>query len=167
MSFAYEDVTLFYKRLLRSPDRDLHCKGEATKKEYGGQKEGRSTGDSCQSFRRFSRRTLSATPGARIRIRIESQRDRSPADFEYAGALGNGKFCCSGSSHCSVLCNYTMYNPPPLYSFSESVTLHPSPPEHFCFLTMFLLLFNVPLALPWSCRGRRLRSKAVFGYLSF
>lgn len=75
-----------------SPHRDLHCKGEeAKKKEHGGQKEGRSAGDSCQSFRRFSRRILSATPGARIRIRIESQRDRGPADFVYAGALGNGK----------------------------------------------------------------------------
>lgn len=36
-----------------SPHRDLHCKEEAKKKERGGQKEGRSAGDSCQSFRRF------------------------------------------------------------------------------------------------------------------
>jgi len=71
---------------------DLHCKGEeAKKKERGEQKEGRSAGDSCQSFRRFSRRILSVTPGARIRIRTESQRDRGTADFVYAGALGNGK----------------------------------------------------------------------------
>lgn len=92
MSFTYKDVTLFYKRLLLTPSRDLHCKEEeAKKKERGGQKEGRSAGDSCQSFRRFSRRILSATPGARIRIRTESQRDRGPADFVYAGALGNGK----------------------------------------------------------------------------
>lgn len=82
------------KILMYSPNRDLHCKREAKKKEYGEQKEGRSAGDSCQSFRRFSRRILSATPGARIRIRIESQWDRGPADFAYAaGAFGNGEFC--------------------------------------------------------------------------
>lgn len=131
------------KTLAPSRSRSALQRREAKKKEHSGQKEGRSAGDSCQSFRRFSRRILSATPGARIRIRTESQRDRDPADFEYAGALGNAKFCCSGSSHCSVLCNYTMYNPPPLYSFFESVTLPPSsppplpppsPPRTFLFL---------------------------------
>jgi len=155
--FAYKDVTLSYKGLLRCPDRDLHCKGEAKKKEHGGQKEGRSAGDSCQSFRRFSRRILSATPRARIRIRTESQRDRTPADFEYASALGNAKFCCSGSSHCSVLCNYTTYNPPPLCSFFQSALLFfLHPPYSFvgdgsC----------CPMCLS-PCRGRRLRSRSRF-----
>lgn len=75
-----------------SPSNEI-CIAKETRrrKNRDGQKEGRSAGDSCQSFRRFSRRILSATPGARIRIRTESQRDRGPADFEYAGALGNGK----------------------------------------------------------------------------
>lgn len=96
----------------------LHCKGEAKKKECGRQKEGRSAGD---SFRRFSRRILSATPGARIRIRTGVV--AGSADFEYAGALGNGKFAAVGLATAlpSVIIPCTTHRR--LYSFSESVTL--------------------------------------------
>jgi len=64
--------------------------------------------------------------------------------------------CCSGSSHCSALCNYIVYNPPPLYSFSESVTSLPSPPLHFCASPMPRVAQRASRR-PWSRRGRRLR----------
>lgn len=62
------------------------------RKNSGGQKEGRSAGDSCQSFRRFSRRILSAAPGARIRIRsrVAVRAEGPDGFFGYADALGNG-----------------------------------------------------------------------------
>lgn len=133
----------------------LHCKGEARKKECGRQKEGRSAGD---SFRRFSRRILSATPGARIRIRTGVA--AGSVDFEYAGALGNGKFAAVGLATAlpSVIIPCTTHRR--LYSFSESVTPLPSFPVHFCSSTMFLLLFQRASRRPWSRRGRRLRSSS-------
>lgn len=66
--------------------------------------------------------------------------------------------CCSGSSHCSALCNYTVYSPPPLYSFSESVTPLPSLPVHFC-STAIPRVVQRTSRRPWSRRGRRLRWK--------
>lgn len=67
--------------------------------------------------------------------------------------------CCSGSSHCSALCNYTAYSPPPLYSFSESVTVLPSLPVHFCASAMPPVV-QCASRRPWSRRGRRLRSNS-------
>lgn len=69
--------------------------------------------------------------------------------------------CCSGSSHCSALCNYTVYNPPPLYSFSESVTPLPLPRSlvRFCSSAMLLVVQRASRR-SWSRRGRRLRSNS-------
>lgn len=116
----------------------LHCKGEAKKKECGRQKEGRSAGD---SFRRFSRRILSATPGARIRIR--SGVAAGSVDFEHAGALGNGKFVLRvglATALPSVIIPCTTHRR--LYSFSKSVTPLPSFPVRFCSSTMFPLVVS-------------------------
>lgn len=65
--------------------------------------------------------------------------------------------CCSGSSHCSALCNYTVYSPPPLYSFSErALLLSLRSLVHFC-SSMMPRVVQRASRRPWSRRGRRLR----------
>lgn len=54
--------------------------------------------------------------------------------------------CCSGSSHCSALCNYTVYSPPPLYSFSERALLLSLLSPYISVPRRYLVLFNVCLA---------------------
>jgi len=71
--------------------------------------------------------------------------------------------CCSGSSHCSALCNYTVYSPPPLYSFSESLTSFPSLPRTFP--RRYLVLFNVRLAGRGPAGSEGCAETAVFEYL--
>lgn len=62
-------------------------------------------------------------PGHEYELGPESQRDRGPVDFEYAGALGNGKFAAVGLATAlpSVIIPCTTHRR--LYSFSESALL--------------------------------------------
>lgn len=62
------------------------------------------------------------SPGARIRMRMgpndwNTEKGERGDDLEYAGAFRHTA-CCSGSSHCSALCNYIWrvqpsHSPPP------------------------------------------------------
>lgn len=111
-----------------APHRDLHCKEDARKKERDGQKEGRSAGDSLPVLPPFFEAvSYLLHPGHEYELG-PSRSGIGTRPISSMLAPWATVSCCSGSSHCSALCNYTVYNPPPLYSFFESVTPLPSPP---------------------------------------
>lgn len=145
-----------------SPSRFAFLK--ADKKRTADRVEGRSIGDSCRFFRRFSRRLLSATPGARIRIRTKSQQDRVPPISSMLAPWATIS-CCSGSSHCSALCNYTVYSRALPCSFFLRYFLLRFPP--FLFFIGCFLLFNACFADRGPAGGEGCVRAAVFDALFY
>ena len=137
---------------------------KADKKKTADREEGRNIADSCQSFCCFSRRILSVTPGARIRIRTKSQQDRVPPISSMLMPWATIS-CCSGSSHCSALCNYTVHNRTLSCSFFLRYFLLHFPP--FLVFTGCFLLLNACFVDRGPAGGEGCVRTAVFETLLF
>lgn len=103
-------------------------------------------------------------PGHEYELGPESQRDRSISSMLAPWATVS--LCCSGSSHCSTLCNYTVYNPPPALLFLRERYSSPFVPCTFLFLDdVSSCCFNVRLAGRGPAGGEGCARTAVFEYL--